>query len=195
MKKTVLTTLSIISLTGLVGCNTNTPNGDEIPKQEVSVEGNENNLTSENIEVTENDFQSMSQVYGKIKSVVGNEIEVSLAKNPFEFEDEAGEENGIGDGELSASVIVTESIAVSPAVESEGGDLTFGIVGMDGQEPLELEYTGETKSFTIPTGTRILNFLTGGEGTFSDLKEGSVISITTTGDEGSEKIFSLDILE
>ena len=186
MKKIVMTTVSAMVLVGLVGCGFNIPTDKETPKQEVAGEG----TTVSSGENETADFQNVTQVYGKVKSIIGNEIEVSLAKNPFELSEEELEalEGGM---EIGQAVTVTDSIAAMPS-DGEGGNFSL-LIGE--QEPLELEYTGETKSFTIPTGTTILNYLTGGEGSINDIKEGSVIAIAMDGEEDNQKVFAVDIME
>ena len=121
---------------------------------------------------------------------------MSLAKNPFELSEEElealeGEIELEGGMEIGQAVTVTDSIASMPS-DVEGGNFSL-LIGE--QEPLELEYTGETKSFTIPTGTTILNYLTGGEGSINDIKEGSVIAIAMDGEEDNQKVFAVDIME
>ena len=182
MKKIVMTTVSTMVLVGLVGC------GSNIPTDKETVISPGDNETA--------DFQNVTQVYGKVKSIIGNEIEVSLAKNPFELSEEElealeGEIELEGGMEIGQAVTVTDSIAAMPS-DVEGGNFSL-LIGE--QEPLELEYTGETKSFTIPTGTTILNYLTGGEGSINDIKEGSVIAIAMDGEEDNQKVFAVDIME
>ena len=145
MKKIVMTTVSAMVLVGLVGCGFNIPTDKETPKQEVAGEG----TTVSSGENETADFQNVTQVYGKVKSII------------------------------------------MPS-DGEGGNFSL-LIGE--QEPLELEYTGETKSFTIPTGTTILNYLTGGEGSINDIKEGSVIAIAMDGEEDNQKVFAVDIME
>ena len=41
----------------------------------------------------------------------------------------------------------------------------------------------------------ILNYLTGGEGSINDIKEGSVIAIAMDGEEDNQKVFAVDIME
>ncbi|EGC91819.1 MULTISPECIES: hypothetical protein [Turicibacter] len=192
MKKIVMTTVSAMVLVGLVGCGFNIPTDKETPKQEVAGEG----TTVSSGENETADFQNVTQVYGKVKSIIGNEIEVSLAKNPFELSEEElealeGEIELEGGMEIGQAVTVTDSIAAMPS-DGEGGNFSL-LIGE--QEPLELGYTGETKSFTIPTGTTILNYLTGGEGSINDIKEGSVIAIAMDGEEDNQKVFAVDIME
>lgn len=188
MKKTVMTMISAIVLGGLVGCGANTPTNNETLNQDISAGGDTTGVSGETETV---DFQNVTQLYGKVKSVIGNEIELSLAKNPFELSEEELEGGIEGSVEIGQAITVTESAMAIPA---EGGDMQNDLVLGD-QEPLELEYTGETQSFIIPTGVSILNYLTGGKGSIDDIKEGSVISIVMNGEEDEQKIFAIDIME
>lgn len=97
-------------------------------------------------------------VYGKITEITGNEIQVAIAKKPAE--DEIGEEdlksNAITPNENDVPMIGGESI----------------------EDPMDnLEFTGETKTFTIPAGVKITNM--GQEINLSSLKKGDIISVVT----------------
>lgn len=187
MKKKLLTTLSAMALLGLVGCGTkDIENNDSSNQMISSTGGGEGSAQSiDGPGLTDEEFATMKQTYGKITSVIGNEIEVSIANNPF-LNSEEGEEE-LPEGGMVA-METTDSIAAAPAGEGEiSGDILMN------ENKLELEYTGETESYTIPTGTII--FSMNGQGTINDLKEGSVVSISIVGDEGAEKVYSIDILE
>lgn len=168
MKKILLTTLSSMALLGLVGCGTQDIKNNDLSNQMLS--SNEGEGLAQSIDglgLTDEEFKTMKQIYGEITSVIGNEIEVIIANDPFLTSEEEGDEE------------VSEGGAViTPVIES---DLPM------------LEYTGEKKSYIIPTGTVI--FSLNGQGSINDLKEGSVVSISIFGDEGAEKIYSIDILE
>ena len=105
--------------------------------------------------------------YGRVNEVAGNELTLDLAKMPGT--DEAASAPAGEDGEMPA-------MAMTPATEA--GEGTGGQVGAE--ERTELEYTGESRDFTIPGGLKI----TGADGTekqLTDVKKGSVLAIFTNG--------------
>lgn len=105
--------------------------------------------------------------YGRVNEMAGNELTLGLAKMPDT--DEAASAPAGEDGEMPA-------MAMTPATEA--GEGTGGQVGAE--ERTELEYTGESRDFTIPGGLKI----TGADGTekqLTDVKKGSVLAIFTNG--------------
>lgn len=105
--------------------------------------------------------------YGRVSEVAGNELTLDLAKLPGT--DEAASAPADEDGEMPATVM-------TPATEA--GEATGGQVGAE--ERTELEYTGESRDFTIPGGLKI----TGADGTekqLTDVKKGSVLTVFTNG--------------
>lgn len=105
--------------------------------------------------------------YGRVNEMAGNELTLGLAKMPGT--DEAASAPAGEDGEMPA-------MAMTPATEA--GEGTGGQVGAE--ERTELEYTGESRDFTIPGGLKI----TGADGTekqLTDVKKGSVLAIFTNG--------------
>ena len=105
--------------------------------------------------------------YGRVSEVAGNELTLDLAKLPGT--DEAASAPTDEDGEMPATVM-------TPATEA--GEATGGQVGAE--ERTELEYTGESRDFTIPGGLKI----TGADGTekqLTDVKKGSVLTVFTNG--------------
>lgn len=97
-------------------------------------------------------------LYGKITEITGNEIKVAIAKKP------AKNENGKDD--LKGEVI-TPNENDMPMIGGEGIE-----------DPMDnLEFTGETKTFTIPAGVKITNM--GQEINLSSLKKGDIISVVT----------------
>lgn len=105
--------------------------------------------------------------YGRVNEVAGNELTLDLAKMPGT--DEAASAPADEDGEMPA-------VPMTPATKA--GEGTGGQVGAE--ERTELEYTGESRDFTIPGGLKI----TGADGTekqLTDVKKGSVLAIFTNG--------------
>lgn len=105
--------------------------------------------------------------YGRVSEVAGNELTLDLAKMPGS--DEAASAPADENGEMPAMVM-------TPATEA--GEGTGGQVGAE--ERTELEYTGESRDFTIPGGLKI----TGADGTekqLTDVKKGSMLTIFADG--------------
>lgn len=195
MKKNILTTLSAVLLAGLVGCSS----GEETKSNlNDTNESNQNNT----VQVTDNNGaiahepENYAVIYGKVKKIIGNEIELSLAHNPYENMEE-GEEDEM---EIADEFPITmaDSIQLYPDAdpalveELEKAGVTITPMNMKG---MELEYTGEEESYTIPTGVAIMNYKTSSEGSFNDIKEGSVICLTVSGTGNAQKIHMIDILE
>lgn len=100
--------------------------------------------------------------YGSIDTIVGNELTVKLAKNPFE---ENVVENDKGsDGEIVAATLT--SAVASSGEEGESG----------AKERIELEYTDENLDLIIPAGVKIMNSA-GKELTVKDLAKGDIVQV------------------
>lgn len=101
---------------------------------------------------------SENSIYGKITEITGNEIKVAIAKKPTENEN--GKEDLKGE-------------AITP---NENDAPMIG--GENIEDPMDnFEFTGETKTFTIPAGVKITNM--GQEINLSSLKKGDIISVET----------------
>jgi len=109
-------------------------------------------------------------IYGKITEITGNEIKAAIAKKPAE--DESGEEDLKGE-------------AITP------NENDMPMIGGEGIEnPMDnLEFTGETRTFTIPAGVKITNM--GQEINLSSLKKGDIISVVTD-TENPDTVVSVD---
>lgn len=105
--------------------------------------------------------------YGRVSEVAGNELTLDLAKMPGS--DEAASAPADEDGEMPAMVM-------TPATEA--GEGAGGQVGAE--ERTELEYTGESRDFTIPGGLKIIG-ADGTEKQLTDVKKGSVLTIFADG--------------
>ena len=97
-----------------------------------------------------------NSIYGKITNITGNEIEIAVAEKPTD-DDSSGDE-------LSGTPM-TPNENDSPIVADEIEDTTN-----------DLEYTGDSKTFTIPAGVKITSM--GEEINLSSLKKGDVVSIS-----------------
>lgn len=98
-------------------------------------------------------------IYGKITNITGNEIEMALAEMP-EDNDET-EPGDIPDDDVEIPMGDNAIPAVGGAVIDDVTD--------------NLEFTGETKSFTIPAGIKV--YSAGQEINLSNLKKGDIISV------------------
>lgn len=115
-------------------------------------------------------FNSDDAIYGKITEITGNEIKVAIAKKPAE--DKNGEEDLKGEA-------MTPNENDTPMIGGEGIEDS-----MD-----NLEFTGDTKNFTILTGVKITNM--GQEINLSSLKKGDIISVVTD-TENPDTVVSVD---
>lgn len=113
---------------------------------------------------------SENSIYGKITEITGNEIKVAIAKKPAENEN--------GKDDLKGEVFTPNENDV-PMI---GGEHI--------EDPMDnLEFTGETKTFTIPAGVKITN--SGQEINLSSLKKGDIISVVTD-TENPDTVVSVD---
>ncbi|MEG0910482.1 MAG: hypothetical protein RSB47_01225 [Ruthenibacterium sp.] len=99
--------------------------------------------------------------FGKISSVAGNEIELNLAKEPELPPAESAPEK---DGDTMEAAVLT------PATTTGDGS------GDGAAQRVEVEYTGEMKSFIIPAGMPIKDAQSN-EKQLSDIKKGSIMNI------------------
>lgn len=157
MKKILAITLSILMVFSMTACGKN--KGD--------APSNENNSGSGN-EINSQDYEAY---YGKISSVAGNEIEVSIAKNTLDNDEDNNEKLGGTEGS-STPTSSSSSIAAGEG-EDQGG----------AEERIEMEFTGETKTFTIPAGAEIFQGA-GQGGQLSSLKKGSVVIVYVNKESG-----------
>lgn len=203
MKKCLGLGLSALAILVMVGCsskdNLNEDSKDtDIPKNNISQNENKNNEESDDV-----------IFLGKVKNIVGNEIELELAKDQdvsgkgsklpegVQFQESIGGDSGsIPEGsqsltESSGEVISKDSISID---SSEGGEI-FQIGDPVGNEKLELEYIGETIKITIPTGVNIFDIRSGSDSKLSAIKTNSIIKVSAKGTEESPIVQSVDIVE
>lgn len=207
MKKILIAVLSTILFLSLAACSAPAaPEASGIPS-ESSAPAEGEASPSEGADGT--DAQTVTPLYGKVKSLVGNSLTLDLAKQP-----EGGDastvipEGAVPDtGEHEASVGSSKSVTVTGGdeeggSEGEGGEAHIGYFSEDANgnvvqvnpedmPKLELEYTGETKDLTIPAGLKIYDSI-GKEIKMSDLKEGNVLMVMQ-GEDGS--IESIIVME
>lgn len=190
MKKTVLTTLSAVLLAGLVGCSSG--EAPDTNSNDIN-ESNQNKTeqVTDNNEANTNEAESYTAVYGKVKKVIGNEIDLSLAKDPYANMEEGDEEES--DAPQNVPAAMADSIELAPGVDP--GSLGIDESLIKAPEGMDLEYTGEEESYTLPTGVSVMNYKTYSEGSVNDIKEGSVVCLRVSGTGDIQKIIGIDILE
>lgn len=107
----------------------------------------------------------MTQVFGKIKMVAGNEITLSMAEPP---QTEQEQEGSAPTEEGGGATITTEAVPATAITPAEGGGDAVKL------PKIELTYTGEEKDFQIPAGASVLG-TDGSEAGVDSLKKGNVI--------------------
>lgn len=178
MKKPVLLVLSIALALGVTACSSGERKGSDVSKNEPKQEMEK-----------EKDVKKEKQyIYGKVKIIVGNEIEFELAKDPEKDIVALEKKDEIPKGK--------DEIPAIPAIKVNPEDSKVSVGDIEENKPLvELEFTGEGKTITIPTGT-IINILTerSGEG-LSAIKEGTYLKIEVD-DNKSENptVLSVDVI-
>lgn len=200
MKKVLAIVLSTFMIMGVTGCSKNEASLKEKDENQIAQEGTSQEDSIESI------------YFGRVKKVVGNEVELNIAKE-LGLEGVEGEGGGISSSSSSSSADGSESpesvedlgatseITVSDSAESEKGVIPDGGTEMkqeiidSGKGNIELEYTGENKSFTIPAGAKIFDFTSGREVKISDVKEGDVIRAYTKKSGDTEVVFNLEIVQ
>lgn len=159
-------------------------NEENADTEEEKIDANEENAVTDEESIDTNEENSDSdenaqlgeKVYGRVKSIIGNEVELELGNVP-DWDGGNGDE-GVDDDEKNTSVSM---VKVSERENPEGFEDFYApdpfnpIYGENGE--INLTYTGEGKSFTIPAGTVIRNTL-GKTSTLDEIKKGSVLMIT-----------------
>ena len=151
---------------------------------ESSVPSSQNSSSSPTPESSEGSGGSSSpevkstQVFGKVKSVAGNEITLNLANMPdVDMETDVGEGSGEGQGGITvegggAGVAAIKSETVTIAEDAGGGEKISG--GEIQRSNTELEYTGEEQDFIIPAGAKIYG-VSGADEAMDAIKKGSIL--------------------
>lgn len=210
MKKCLGLGLSALAILGMVGCsskdNLNEDSKDtDISKNNISQNENKNNEESDDV-----------TFLGKVKNIVGNEIELELAKDQdvsgkgsklpegIQFQESIGgdsdsesKDGGIqlGDGEGVIADGGEGSFEGSISIAPSEGEEVFHLGEPGDNEKLELEYTGETIKITIPTGVNIFDIRSGSDSKLSAIKTNSIIKVSAKGTEESPIVQSVDIVE
>lgn len=182
MKKILVTTMCIIMAIAIVACSGNSNKVQNNNKTEVA---------GGNIDINKTTY------FGKVKNIVGNEIELELAENQDNPESEEGSGKVESSDELGPGVSVEDFVSDMSGGGDEGGNVDGGSYnGEESDVPkLELKYTGESKNITIQAGVTIFDLRTGDESKMSAIKKGSVIRIYATGTSDSPIVSLIEIVE
>ncbi|MDR2973772.1 MAG: hypothetical protein LBV00_03515 [Propionibacteriaceae bacterium] len=154
---------------------------------------------------------SKDPIFGKVSSLVGNELTLDLANPPEGFDPAqmpAGAPGAAPGGAPGGDAPGGDDggVMVQAAPPAEGGDSSGGSNGSagdikyidddgamhsQGDDKMSLDYTGATKDLTVPAGVPIFNLL-GKTLKVSDLKEGNVLMIMF---DAQGKITSIKVME
>ena len=203
MKKYLALGLSVLTIMAMMGCSSN-----DTPENS-SQDNNTSEVNNSQDENKGNEGSEERTYLGKVKKIVGNEIEIELAKDQdvsgngsklpdgVQFQESIGGDSGsIPEGsqsltEGSGEAISQDSISIDP---SEGGEV-FQLGDPGDNEKLELEYTGETIKITIPTGANIFDMRSGSDSKLSAIKTNSIIKVFAKGTKEAPIVQSVDIVE
>jgi len=129
------------------------------------------------------DFENREMIFGKVQSIVGNEITIALGTLPG-----GGGNDENGDGETGPHTVQGFSMGEAPGGgegpgvhegpgAGEGPTLNIGgrVIRPGQENDIELEYTGETMTLIIPAGAEIHSAV--GSGTLEAISKGSVLNI------------------
>ncbi len=216
--------LIMAALLLLSGCAQQAAEGTQAPAQDtVSVAGGERGDWGNGgrMQLPEN----QSRVYGKIKEIYGNEIELQVgtmklpagASGDFQAPDASGGQ-GV-DSEKREKIKERVEQWQNSASGAPEGDRQGNNGRQNGQAPqggrqggagftggvrqggfsggVELEYTDETKTITIPVGLKLTTGMgpNAKEADFTQLaKDNIIMVIVEKGDDGSEKVVSVQLL-
>ena len=210
MKKYLASGLSVLAIMAMVGCSSN-----DTPKNN----SQDNNMSEVNNsqEANKGSEGSEERTYlGKVKKIVGNEIEIELAKNQdvsgndsklpegVQFQESIGGDSGsasedggmqLGDGE---GVVIDDSVdgfQDSISIEPSGGEEVIQLGEPRDNEKLELEYKGETIKITVPAGANIFDMRSGSDSKLSAIKTNSIIKVFAKGTKEVPIVQSVDIVE
>ncbi|MGL4336092.1 MAG: hypothetical protein ACRCST_04295 [Turicibacter sp.] len=194
MRKYLLAGITVLSLGSMMGCSVTNQTDFNQDSEKDSVIMPEEELTE--TPVDENTVSVMSY-FGKVETVIGNEVSLKLADQP-DMEGVVLEEGnglnitsigevGVGVTEaIGSTITMTEGSSESFDVTGDGGaifnegDMMVAVPSGEGEGNLEdvfanIEYSGESKSIVVPAGVEIFNFKTGKDGKLTDIKEGSIL--------------------
>lgn len=174
MKKHNLILIALALALSFTACGV--PN-DGQSNSSAGTEQSANSYSEQNTSQQDETLPEVRMLYGKITSIVGNEIELSVAEIPESENNETSEPPTVPEDSFDApAAMMTPAMSADEVVD----------VGSN------LEYTGETLNLTLSAGTKILQ--NGQETTLSALKKGSVLSVLID-DVDSMNVSIVDIMD
>ena len=186
MKKVLTIVLCVIMSVSIIGCSSKKNNP---PKEQLNdVESNAGNSEKSNSII----------YFGKVKSIVGNEIELELAENQDNSNEEGGNSKVESTDELGPGASredAASDVGASGGSEGDGSDGDGLSLEVDDSNKLELKYTGESEKLIIPTGAKILDIRSGDEAKLTSIKAGTVIRVYATGSKEVPQVDAIDIVE
>ena len=172
MKTLLKLTLCMITVLSLAACGTN--------NQKKTLVNEPSSITpTHNPQAPAADSKTL--YFGTVKSIVGNEVELSLAEIPEFLKERENEKDGKENGPAGGTKPGEGSGGVTDIPEGADRSDTAADTSSDGSAASlssALEYTGETKVFTLPAGIEIKDN-TGGKGGLSSIHKMSVLKIVT----------------
>lgn len=174
MKKLLALTLTLIMALSMAACGkSDTPSSGATPIN--STNGARSTVNDDSGDA-ENKALSFSSKMGKVTSIVGNEVEIDLVKEP---EMPALDDSGVkmeGEGGMAVAMEIVPSV--------KAGEATGG--GAKKRDDIEL--TGETKTFVIPAGMKIKDAM-GNEKQLTDIKKGALLNVMLDEDDNISEVF------
>ena len=191
MKKfLILAMIAVLVMTTACGTKTPTPEetSSETPSSSTSSVAPESTPESTPEEVP----VETTLVYGKVVSVVGNELEINTGTPEVDVVGDLSKEEEVAppveEEEEDKKDEVITSMILTPAQPSGGDFVTGGEV--ETNEPMVgMTYGEETQELTVPVGIPFNDLLAKGRIGFDQIKEGSVICVEMTGDVVSQIYF------
>lgn len=138
--------------------------------------------------------QAAADVYGRVKSIIGNEVVLEVAEMPQRREGQGGSGQGSA-GENGGS---TSSVNQAGQMPPGGGPPMGGGQGQRSGMQREIKLTGETLTLLIPVGVPINSFAQGGmkELDIADIYEGMMMQIWyDKEDEASKTIIRVMVMQ
>lgn len=190
MKKILIIALCSVMAISIVGCTTEGKN---------KVNKTQHNLSEKKDNKNEKEKVNKTMYFGKVKSIVGNEIQLELAENQENPSDDEKDKNQEANDELGKGLSRTDVSGDGDGDGGENGESNPGNTTsppeIDNSNKLELKYTGETKSFAIPAGAQVLDMRSGSESKLTSIKSGSVIRIYAIGSKETPTVSDVLIVE
>lgn len=176
MRKIILIAANAALALSLVACSTESTTSPKDPTAQEQTNQSE-----------EQNPKSVKTFLGQVSDKIGNDITLSLGTFVLDDSDSTGESfiyDGTGeprpyDGEID-DASGGETLMV-PMPDEENGDGNNTSAGK--AEKLPIEFTGETKEFTIPAGAKTTN-VSGKDVNFDVIKKGSFVQITVNENTG-----------